>query len=165
MLFRSWEKFISRDFFTAPQPPPEIVHDVGEPSHQFEVPETEPINVPVCVTYQRCTRALFAAAQRVLSPPAVEGVSLPSTTARVLSPHGVEGVSPSTSAQVQDRGKKPMQDEGPSGGQDTDFILIDVDASSPSSKLKEIIQEQKDEIDTLNEILYRAQWFINYLEQ
>ena len=58
-----------------------------------------------------------------------------------------------------------MQDEGPSGGQDTDFILIDVDSSSPSSKLKETIQEQKDEIDTLTEKLQRAQWVINYLEQ
>ena len=46
-----------------------------------------------------------------------------------------------------------MQDEGPLGGQDTDFILIDVDSSSPSSKLKEIIQEQKAEIDTLNKKL------------
>ena len=58
-----------------------------------------------------------------------------------------------------------MHDEGPLGGQDTDFILIDVDASSPSSKLKEIIQEQKAEIDTLTEKLQRAQWVINYLEQ
>ena len=41
-----------------------------------------------------------------------------------------------------------MHNEGPSGGQDIDFVLIDVDASSPSAKLKEIIQEQKDEIDT-----------------
>ena len=55
----AWEEFISRDFFTAPQPPPEIVHDEGEPSHQFEVPETEPISFPVCVTYHRGTRALF----------------------------------------------------------------------------------------------------------
>ena len=30
-----WEEFISHDFFTAPQPPPDIFHDVGEPSHQF----------------------------------------------------------------------------------------------------------------------------------
>ena len=58
-----------------------------------------------------------------------------------------------------------MQDEGPSGGQDTDFILIDVDSISPSSKLKEIIHEQKAEIDTLTEKLQRAQWVINYLEQ
>jgi len=41
---------------------------------------------------------LFAAAKRVLSPPGVEGASLP----------------PSTS-QEQDKGKKTMQDEGPSG--------------------------------------------------
>ena len=57
-----------------------------------------------------------------------------------------------------------MHDAGPSGGRDTDFTLIDVDASSPSSKLKEIIQEQKAEIDTLNVKLQRAQWVINYLE-
>ena len=42
-----------------------------------------------------------------------------------------------------------MQDEGPSGGQDTDFILVDDNLSSPSSKLRETIQEQKAEIDTL----------------
>ena len=59
----AWEEFISRDFFTASQPPPEIVHDEAEPSHQFEVPKTEPSSVPVCVTYQRGTRALFVAAQ------------------------------------------------------------------------------------------------------
>ena len=58
-----------------------------------------------------------------------------------------------------------MQDEGPSRGQDTDFTLIDVDLSSPSSKLKEIIQEQKAEIDTLNVEFKRDQWVINYLEQ
>jgi len=56
-----------------------------------------------------------------------------------------------------------MQDEGPSGGQDTDFILIDDDVSSPSSKLREIIQEQKAKIDVLTEKLQRAQWVINYL--
>ena len=58
-----------------------------------------------------------------------------------------------------------MQDEGPSGGQDTDFVLIDVDLSSPSSKLKEIIQEQKAGIGKLTEKLQRDQWVINYLEQ
>ena len=58
-----------------------------------------------------------------------------------------------------------MHDEGPSGGQDTDFILINVDASSPSSKMKEIIQEQKAEIGTLTVKLQRAHWVINYLEQ
>ena len=59
----AWEDFISHDFFTASQPPPETVHDAGEPSHQFEGLEIEPIDVPVFVTYQRGTRALFAAAQ------------------------------------------------------------------------------------------------------
>ena len=59
-----WEEFISRDFFTAPQPPPEIFHDAGEPSNQFVGPETEPIiGVPVFITYQRGTRALFTATQ------------------------------------------------------------------------------------------------------
>ena len=58
-----------------------------------------------------------------------------------------------------------MQDEGSSGGQDTDFILIDEDLSSPSSKWREIIQEQKAEIDTLTDKLKRAQWIIKYLEQ
>ena len=117
-------------------------------------------SAPVVVTYQRGHKALFAASRRVLSPPGVEGVSVTSSAAQVLSPHGVEGVSPSTSAQVhsqvQDRGKMPMHDEGPSGGRDTEFILIDVDASSPSSRLKEIVQEQKDEIESLNVKFQRA---------
>ena len=46
-----------------------------------------------------------------------------------------------------------MHDEGPSGGRDTEFRFIDVDASSPSSELKEIIQEQKAENDALKEKL------------
>ena len=96
----AWEEFTSRDFFAAPQPPPEVVHDEGEPSPQFDIPETEHISAPVYVTYQRGHRALFAATRRVLSPPSVEGVSLTSSAARVLSPHGVEGVSPSKSAQI-----------------------------------------------------------------
>ena len=85
----------------------------------------------------------------------MEGVSLTPSAERVLSPHDVEGVSPSSSAQVQiqDRGKRPMHDEGPSGGRDTDFTVIDVDASSPSLKLKEIIQEQRAENDTLKDKL------------
>ena len=57
-----------------------------------------------------------------------------------------------------------MHDEGPYGGRDTDFTIIDVDASSPSSKLKEIIQEKKAEHDTLKEKLQRAQWVIEYME-
>ena len=120
----SWEDFISRDFFTVPPVPPEFFNDAGEPSYQHEGHETQTTSVPVFVTYQRGTRGLFAAARRVLSPPWVEGVSLPSSAAQV---------------QVQDRGKMPMQDEDPLGGQDTDFILIDEDLSSPSSKLRETI--------------------------
>jgi len=43
----------------------------------------------------------------------------------VLSPPGVEGASLPTSApHVQDKGKSPMHDEGLSGEQETDFILI-----------------------------------------
>ena len=94
----AWDEFISRDFFAAPQPPPKVVHDEGEPSHQFDIPETEHISAPVYVTYQRGHRALFVATRRVLSPLGVEGVSLTSSAARVLSPLNVEGVSPSTSA-------------------------------------------------------------------
>lgn len=88
----TWEDFISHDFFTALQLPPEVVHDEGEPSHQFDIPKTEHISAPVYVTYQRGHKALFAA------------------TRQVLSPHGMEGVSPSSSAQVQVqyRGKRPM---------------------------------------------------------
>ena len=96
----------------------------------------------------------------------MEGVLPTPSAERVLSPHDVEGVSPSSSAQIkiQDRGKKPMHDEGPSGGRDTDFTIIDVDASSPGSKLREIIQEQRAENDTLKDQLQKAQWVINYLE-
>jgi len=95
----AWEDFISRDFFTVPQPPPEIIHDEGGPSHQFDIPEPEHVNAPSYVTYQRGHRALFASARRVLSPPRVEGVSPSSSAQRVLSPHQVERVSPSA-AQV-----------------------------------------------------------------
>jgi len=59
------------------------------------------------VTYQKGNRILFAATKRVLSPPGVEGVSFSSTI-----------------EQVQDKGKKPLHDEGPSKGQEADFILI-----------------------------------------
>lgn len=142
----SWEDFISRDFFTVPQPPPEIVHDEGGPSHQFDIPEPEHVSTPACITYQRGHRALFASAQRVLSP------------------HQVEGVSPSTAqVQVQDRGKQPIFDEGPTGDPDTD--IIDLDISSPSSELKEIIQQQKAENRLLQQKLEMENWAINYLEQ
>jgi len=50
--------------------------------------------VPVYVTYEKGTRRLFAAAKRVLSPPGVEGVSLPLSA-----------------EQVQDKGKWPLHDE------------------------------------------------------
>jgi len=88
-------------------------------------------------------------------------------TRQVLSPHGMEGVLPSSSVQVQvqDRGKRSMHEEGHLGGHDIDVTFSDVDRSSPSSKLKEIIQEQKVEIDNLNEKLLKAKWVINYLEQ
>ena len=94
----AWEDFISRDFFTMPQPPPEIVHDEGGPSHQFHISEPEHVSTPACVTYQRGHRALFASARRVLSPHQVEGVSPSSSAQRVLSPHQVEGASLSTAA-------------------------------------------------------------------
>ena len=77
----TWEDFISRDLFTAPQPPLEVVHDEGEPSHQPDIPEIEHISAPLYVTYQRGHGALFAATRRVLSPPRVEGVSLTSSAA------------------------------------------------------------------------------------
>ena len=50
-------------------------------------------------------------------------------------------------------------------GQDIGFILIYEDLSSPSSKLRETIKEQKAEIETLSVKLQRAQWIINYLEK
>jgi len=124
-----------------PQPPPEIFHDEGGPSHQFDIPEPEHVSTPACITYQRGHRALFASARQVLSPHQVEGVSPSSSAQRVLSPPHVEGASLSTTAQVQDKGKHPMFDEVPSG--DPDIDIIDLDISSPSLELKEIIQQQK----------------------
>ena len=100
-----WEDFISRDLFTVPQPPPEVVRDEGGPSHQFDIPEPEHVSTPPYVTYQRGHRVLFASTRRVLSPHQVEGVLPSSSAQRVLSPHQVEGASPSTAAQVPERGK------------------------------------------------------------
>ena len=80
----TWDDFISRDFFRASQG-----HEIGVPSHQYECHETT--SVSVFITYQRGTRHLFAAAKRVLSPPGVEGASLPTSA-----------------PQVQDKGKMPM---------------------------------------------------------
>ena len=56
-----------------------------------------------------------------------------------------------------------MFDQGPSGGQDTD--IIDLDASSPSSELKDIIRQQRAENDSLQKKLQMTKWVINYLEQ
>jgi len=119
----TWDDFISRDFFRASQGPSETRFETGEPSHQYEHHETT--SVPVFVTYQRGAIHLFAVAKQVLSPPGVEGASLPTST-----------------LQVQDRGKEPMHDEGPSGERETDFILLhghDTDTDPQSAQLKEII--------------------------
>lgn len=158
-----WEDFISRDFFTVPHPPPEVVHDEGGPSHQYDIPEPRHISSPPLVTYQRGHRALFASARRVLSPHQVEGVSPSSLAQRVLSPLHVEGALLSTVAQVQERDKQPMIEEGLSG--DPDIDIIDLDISSPSSELKEIIQQQKAENHLLQQKLEMENWTINYLEQ
>ena len=105
--------------------------------------------MPVFITYQRGSRHLFATTKRVLSPPGVEGASLPTST-----------------TQVQDKGKRPMHDEGPSGEQGANFILIhDDDADEESAKLRRTIQEQKTEIQDLSLNLERAKWIIRYLEQ
>jgi len=61
-----------------------------------------------------------------------------------------------------------LHDEGPSEGQERDFILIqddDVDLGPQSSRLKEIIQEQEADIHALALNLERAKWIINYIEQ
>ena len=73
----SWEDFISRDFFSAPQVVSEVEHEVGGQSHQYERHETT--TMPVYITYQKGSRPLFAATKRVLSPPRVEGASLPTS--------------------------------------------------------------------------------------
>jgi len=81
----------------------------------------------------------------------------------------VEGVSlPSSAQQVQDKGKRPLQDEGPLGERDSDLILIegdDTDVGPQSTNLKEIIQEQQADINALSLNLERAKWKIKYLEQ
>jgi len=121
----TWDDFISREFLRASQEALEVKHEIGEPSHQYERLET--VSVPVFIKYQRGTRHLFAAAKRVLSPPRVEGASLPPSA-----------------EQVQDRGKSSLQEEGPSGERETDFILIqddDTDMGSQSANLRDIIQE------------------------
>ena len=84
----TWDDFISRDLFSTSQVLSKVKHE-GEPSRQYERHET--VSVSVFITYQKGTRRLFATAKRVLSPPRVEGASLP----------------PSAS-QEQDKGKEPL---------------------------------------------------------
>ena len=94
----------------------------------------------------------------------------------MLSPPGVEGASLPTSAiqvQVRDKGKKPKHEEGPSGvppgKQETGFILIhdddDANTRPQNAQLKEIFQEQETEIQSLSVKLEMAKWNIRYLEQ
>ena len=164
----TWEDFISRDYFAALQPPPEIVHDEGAPSHQPGIPETEHISAPPYVTYQRGHRTLFASTRRVLSSPGVEGVSLTSSAQRVLSPPRVEGASFLTAApQVQDKGKKPKHEEKPSG-EPSGFVIIHDDETASESEEAQyirIIKEQETDIQALQIQLEMAKSNIRYLEQ
>ena len=60
----SWEYFISHELFTAPSPPhPEVIHEDGGPSQQYDIPVTRHVSSSPLVTYQRGQRALFAAAR------------------------------------------------------------------------------------------------------
>ena len=110
--------------------------------------------MPVYFTYQRGylkgTRPFFAVAKRVISPLRVEGALLP----------------PSAS-QEQSKGKEPVQDEGPLGEQETEFVLLhddEPDAEPTNEELIEIIKEQQSEIEDLTIDLERAKWNMNYLE-
>ena len=62
-----------------------------------------------------------------------------------------------------------MHEEGPTEGQDRDFILMEEDVTnlgSQSSRSKDmIIKEKEAEIQALSLNLERAKWIINYLEQ
>ena len=75
----------------------------------------------------------------------------------------MEGASLPTAAQVQERGKKPNIDEGPSG--DPCIDVVDLDISSPSLEPKEIIQHLRAENDSLQQRLEMENWTITYLEQ
>lgn len=61
-----------------------------------------------------------------------------------------------------------MHDEGPTEGQNRDFVLVeenDTDLDSQSSRLKDmIIKEKEAEIQALSLDLERAKWIINFLE-
>lgn len=77
--------------------------------------------MPVYITYQKGSRPLFAAAKRVLSPLGVEGASLPTST-----------------SQKQGKGKELVQEEGPLGERETEFILLhddDTDAEPTNAEL------------------------------
>lgn len=151
----SWEEFISREIFVAPPPPhPEVIHEEGGPSQKHDIPVTRHVSSSPLVTYQRGQRALFTAAQRVLSPQHVERVSPSSSAQRVLSPQQVEGASLSSAEQVSGRGKQPRIDEGPSGVPDIE--LIDLDVNSPSRESKKIIQHLRAENDALQRRLEGA---------
>ena len=121
----TWEDFISRDFFSAPQVVSEAEHEIGFPSHQYERHETA--TMLVYITYQRDSRPLFAATKRVLSPPRVEGASLPTSA-----------------SQEQGKGKDLVQEEGPSDERETEFVLLhddETDVEPTNAELIEIIQE------------------------
>jgi len=166
----SWSDFISHEVFSAPSrsqpesegahPEPQIIHEEGGPSHQAEIMVPTHLVPPLQYTYQRGHRTLFAAAGRVLSPHQVEGVSSSSSEQRVLSPHQVEGASLLSPAQVAERGKQPMVEERVSGAP-----VIDLDDDSPTPGLKDIIQEQSAEIQSLQRKLYMSRWINTYLEQ
>ena len=60
-----------------------------------------------------------------------------------------------------------MQEEGPSGEQETEFVLLQDDetnAEPMNAKLGEIIQEQQSVIESLSLDLERAKWNVQYLE-
>lgn len=84
----------------------------------------------------------------------------------MLSPPGVEGASLlASTTQVLDKGKEPMHDEGPSGAQETDVILIlDEETKVENAKLRMTIQDQDMEIKELILNFERARWVIKYLE-
>ena len=119
----AWEDFISRDFFSALQVVSEAEHEIGGPSHQHEHHETA--TMLVYITYEKGSRPLFPAAKRVLSPPGVEEASLPTSA-----------------SQEQGKGKELVQEEGPSGERETEFVLLhddETDTEPTNAQLREII--------------------------
>ena len=76
----------------------------------------------------------------------------------MLSPHQVEGASLLSPAQVAERGKQPMVEERVSGAP-----VIDLDDDPLTPGLKDIIQEQSTEIQSLQRKLYMARWVNTYL--